>query len=135
MKVIKIRSLGILVCLLLLAAGLGLCLYASILSVSNYPLPTDWSEAGRIFQAASVFGQVVLGTDTPLPWLDPGRSILEGLVLLIPGSSIWMFRLWKEIPLFSTTILTSVLHEQGPRGRHLCPRFGNGGAIGIFSLR
>jgi hypothetical protein len=108
MKVGKIRSLGIVLCLLLLAAGLGMRVYASILSVSNYPLPTDWSEAGRIFQAASVFGEPVLGVDTPLPWLDPGRSMLEGLILLIPENLIWMFRLWKEILLFTTTILAAM---------------------------
>jgi len=67
MKVGKIRSLGIILCLLLLAVGLGMRLYASILSISNYPLSTDWSEAGRIFQAAPVFGKPVLGVDTPLP--------------------------------------------------------------------
>ncbi len=115
MKVGQIHRLGILLCLLLLAAGLGLHVYVAVLSVSNYPLATDWSEGWRIFEAASVYGRLVFDESNQLPWQDPARATLEGLVFLVPGSEIWMFRLWKALLLFSTSILIAYYSYKAAR--------------------
>lgn len=84
-------------CVLLIVIGLGGQIYSTALSISNYPLPTGWSESGRLFEAATIYSPLVFGKTLPWPWLDPGRAILEGLVFLIPNSQIWMYRFWTGL--------------------------------------
>jgi len=96
-------------CALLIIVGLGSHIYSYVLSVSNYPLTTDWSESGRIFEAASIYSPIVFGRTLPWPWLDPGRAILDGLVFLIPNSQIWTYRFWLAFLSLSTTVISAIL--------------------------
>jgi len=106
-RIVKL-SLTIL-CGLVIIIGLGSRIYSYSLSISNYPLTTNWSESGRIFEAASIYAPMVFGRTLPWPWLDPGRAILDGLVLLIPNSQIWMYRFWLAFLGLSTTVITANL--------------------------
>ncbi len=94
---------------LLVALGVGLQLYSLAVTISDNPLSTYWSETGRIFEASQVYAPLLYGRTMPWPWLDPGRAILDGLVLLIPGGSIWMFRFWLAFLSLATTALASFL--------------------------
>lgn len=80
--------------ILLCALGLGLNAYKLSFGVSDYPLGITWSESGRIFTAYQVYAPLLTGQQYPFPWLDPGRAMLDGLALLLPGIQLWMWRLW-----------------------------------------
>ncbi len=43
-----------------------------------------------------------------MPWLDPGRSILDGLVFLIPNLPIWAYRFWVSILFIIISFLTAL---------------------------
>ena len=79
-----------------------------ISSYSNYPFTLGWSEGGRIFAAYQVYAPIIAGKYLSLPWLDPGRSILDGLVLLIPHVSIGSYRLWINILFFIFSFLAAL---------------------------
>jgi hypothetical protein len=109
-------------CSLLALFGLCVRLYSAAQTVTNYPLPMDWSESGRIFEAASIYSPWVLGKALPSPWLDPARAILEGIILLVPSGSIGLYRFWLVCLSFVTTVLTTVFalkkaRETGPGKR------------------
>ena len=96
-------------CAGLVLAGLGLQLYQYSGTISNYPFTTYWSESNRIFSASLVYSLKIYGQQFAWPWLDPGRAILDGLVLLIPGTQIWMFRFWLAFLTLASSTLASVL--------------------------
>ena len=79
-----------------------------ISSYNNYPFTLGWSEGGRIFAAYQVYAPIIAGRYLSLPWLDPGRSILDGLVLLIPNVSIGSYRLWINILFFIFIFLAAL---------------------------
>jgi hypothetical protein len=101
--------LAVLAAALLCLAGMGGRLWGYLASVSNYPLATYWSESGRIFAAAQVYSPSVLGVSLSWPWLDPGRAVLDGLILLIPNGEIWMFRAWVALLSVVMTALAAAL--------------------------
>jgi hypothetical protein len=103
------KPLLIILCTLFIFVGLGSRIYSYFLSVTNYPLTTDWSESGRIFEAASIYSPIIFGKTLPWPWLDPGRAILEGLVFLIPNGQIWLYRFWLVILSLLTSLITAIL--------------------------
>ena len=105
----KITRWGALVCLALVLGGLGLRLYQYAGTISNYPFTTYWSESYRIYSASLIYSLKIYGQQLQWPWLDPGRSVLDGLVLLIPGTQIWMFRFWLVFLTIATSTLASVL--------------------------
>ena len=96
-------------CAALVLGGLGLELYQYAGTVSNYPLTTYWSESNRIYSASLVYSLRIYGQQLQWPWLDPARSILDGLVLLLPGSQIWMFRFWLAFLSLGVTCLASIM--------------------------
>ena len=108
MKVGKIRSLGILLCLLLLAAGLGMRFYASILSVSNYPLPTDWSEARQDFSGSLGFWGAGVGCRYTSSVARPGQVHPGRIGFTDPGECDLDVPSLERFLLFSTTILTAI---------------------------
>jgi hypothetical protein len=107
-------------------AGLVFWIYSIIPSVTNYPFPIAWSESGRIFAAFQFYAPIITGKFFSLPWLDPGRSILDGLVFLIPNLQIWAYRLWMNI-LFLVfnclaavfTIRKVIIYSQSPDKRKI----------------
>jgi hypothetical protein len=77
--------------------GILFSIFPLIPSITNYPFTVAWSEGGRIFSAFQVYAPIIAGKYLSLPWLDPGRSILDGLILLVPNAPIWAYRLWISI--------------------------------------
>lgn len=92
---------------ILLGLSLRLIQYAG--TITNNPLSLDWSESFRIYSASLIYSMKVYGQQLNWPWLDPGRAVLEGLVLLLPGTQIWMFRIWQAILFFISSTLSSIL--------------------------
>jgi hypothetical protein len=105
----KIRSIPIWtgIMFLLACAGMGLFIIPRIPDISNYPFSLSWSESGRIFTAYQVYSGLLSGHSLAWPWLDTGRSILDGLVLLLPFKQIWMYRLWINFLFVLLAFLTS----------------------------
>lgn len=62
--------------------------------ITNYPFSLDWSEGSRIYEASQVYSPLVYGVRLPLPLLDVGRAILQGIPFLIPNLPISIHRLW-----------------------------------------
>jgi hypothetical protein len=89
--------------------GLGLNAYLLSFGVSDYPLAITWSESGRIFNAFQVYAPLLTGQQYPLPWLDPGRAVLDGLVLLLPGIQLWIWRLWVALLSFVLPLVVAGL--------------------------
>ena len=87
--------------------GISFKIYSIIPSITNYPFPIAWSEGGRIFAAYQVYAPIITGKYLSFPWLDAGRSILDGMVFLIPNSTISTYRLWVNILLISLIFLAA----------------------------
>lgn len=105
----KIQSWSLWGCTALVLGGLGLRFYQYAITISNYPITTYWSESYRIYSASLVYSNKIFGHQFPWPWMDPGRSILDGLVLLIPGTQIWIFRFWLAFLTLATSTLASIV--------------------------
>ena len=90
----KIRKTCLILGYVLALMGIVFKIYSLIPSITNYPFPIGWSEGGRIFAAYQVYAPIIAGKYLSLPWLDPARSILDGLVFLIPNISIGVYRFW-----------------------------------------
>ena len=90
----RLQSIWMYLCYAIAFAGLGFNIYSRIPKITNYPLPISWSESGRIFNAYQIYAPLISGEHLSWPWLDPAKSILDGLVLLIPSAQIWMYRFW-----------------------------------------
>ncbi|MDH5606520.1 MAG: hypothetical protein OEY93_06495 [Anaerolineae bacterium] len=65
--------------------------------VSSYPLSLDWSEASRYYHASLYFDRAIYGINLPLPHRDFSRYFIQSLPFLVPGSSIWLHRLWQAV--------------------------------------
>ncbi|MDI6768282.1 MAG: hypothetical protein QMD04_01240 [Anaerolineales bacterium] len=96
-------------CWFLVLAGLGAHIVVYIPKITNYPFPISWSESGRIFNAYQIYAPLLSGKNLSWPWLDPGRSILDGIVLLLPGTQIWMYRFWISLLMLAGNFTASVL--------------------------
>lgn len=94
---------------LLALAGIMFKIFSISPSLTNSPFPIGWSEGGRIFEAYQVYAQIIDGLNLSWPWLDPGRSILDGLVLLLPNSQIWMYRFWINFLFILTSFLAAMI--------------------------
>jgi hypothetical protein len=96
-------------CAILVLGGLGVQLYQYARTITNYPFTTYWSESFRIYSASLIYSPEVYGRQLRWPWLDPGRAVLDGLALIIPGKQIWMFRFWLAFLTTATSALASFL--------------------------
>lgn len=96
-------------CWFFVLAGLGAQIVAYIPKITNYPFPISWSESGRIFNAYQIYAPLLSGKNLSWPWLDPGRSILDGIVLLLSGTQIWMYRFWISLLMLAGNFAASVL--------------------------
>jgi len=107
------KSIWMYLCYALVFAGLGLYIYSQVPSITNYPFTISWSESGQIFNAYQVYAPLLSGEYLSWPWLDPARSIVDGLVLLLPSSQIWMYRFWIIIlfPLCTITVSFAVVRK------------------------
>jgi hypothetical protein len=108
--------------------------YQQLLTISNNPLPMFWSEPGRIFNAFQIYAPLITGETFTLPWLDPARAILDGVVLPIPGLQLWMWRFWIVFTEFTATIFVAFLILRQAK-RNLQTQCGTGmGKIKFWSI-
>jgi hypothetical protein len=99
--------------LVIAVAGLGLYVFALTPYITDSPFSITWSESGRIFNAYQIYARVLTGHHTAWPWLDPGRSILDGLVFLLPDKQIWLYRFWTVLlfPFFAFITSLAVIRK------------------------
>lgn len=93
----------------LVVIGLGYRIYILFSTVTDFPFPQGWSEGGRIFAAYQIYAPIISDEYLGLPWMDAGRSVLDGLILLIPDSKIWMYRAWVPALFLMSALLASVV--------------------------
>ncbi len=94
---------------ILAIAGILLWIYSIVPELTNNPFTQSWSEGGRIFASYQMYAPIITGKYLSMPWLDPGRSILDGIVLLIPNSTILGYRVWVNTLLLIFNFLAAFL--------------------------
>lgn len=62
-----------------------------------------------MFSAYQVYAPILSGQSLGLPWMDAGRSVLDGLILLVPHAEIWMYRAWVSASFLTGALLVSVV--------------------------
>lgn len=87
--------------------GISVLLSASIFvftrefsQVNAYPLKLTWSEGNRLWDYSLYFGRGRYELAREFYWpsyLAPGRHGLWGLAYLLPGTPIWLVRLWDSV--------------------------------------
>jgi hypothetical protein len=102
------RPVWMVLCFVIALVGLGFYIYSRIPGITNYPFTIAWSESGRIFNAYQIYAPFLSGEHLSWPWLDPGRAILDGLVLLLPSTQIWMERFWIDLLYILGALFTSL---------------------------
>ncbi|MGE5123261.1 MAG: hypothetical protein ACM3H7_02000, partial [Acidobacteriaceae bacterium] len=97
--------------LILTALGYGTIykLASFIPDLSNYPFTLAWSEASRYYYASLWLSRQFYGFFTPPSVLHPSRYLLQAIPLLIPGSPLWLSRMWQVALWFITVGFTSWL--------------------------
>jgi hypothetical protein len=103
------RPVWMVLCFVLALVGLGFYVYSRIPGIINFPFTISWSESGRIFNAYQIYAPLLSGQHLSWPWLDPGRAILDGLVLLLPSTQIWMERFWIDLLFLFCAFITSLV--------------------------
>ena len=84
----------------LLLSGVIFVLANGFLGVTDYPLSLSWSEGNRMWDYSILFGRHLYDypADQPIqPFIDRGRQLLWGLPFLIPGLTIFQFRLYNAV--------------------------------------
>ncbi len=86
--------------------ALGFVLSASVfltarqlVGVTNFPFALGWSEGNRLYDYSVILGKnryIYPGELTPVR-RETGRLLLWGAPYLIPGSPIWLNRLWNVL--------------------------------------
>jgi len=77
--------------------------------ITNYPFSLDWSEGSRIYEASQIYSLLVYGIQLPLPLLDAGRAILQGIPFLLPGLPIAAHRFWLLALELGTALGTALM--------------------------
>lgn len=72
-------------------------------SVSDYPLSLGWSETSRYYWASLFWAEKVYGFDLPWTVYHPSRYMLQSIPFILPGSSLWLHRLWLALLWFVLT--------------------------------
>ncbi len=77
--------------------GLAYQLATYLVGISAYPFTLGWSEASRYYYASLFLSRTLYGFHIPPSVLHPSRYLLQALPFLIPGSPIWLHRMWQVI--------------------------------------
>ena len=77
--------------------------------LSSYPFSLGWSEASRYFYASLFFSERIYGLQISPSVLHPTRYLLQSIPFLLPGSMLWMHRLWQVVLWLATTFVASNL--------------------------
>ena len=75
--------------------------------VTDFPFSLEWSEISRYYQASFFFSQQVYGVSLPLPVTHPSRYLLQSIPFLIPGSTLWLHRLWQALLWVGMPLITA----------------------------
>ncbi len=89
---------------LLLGAGYRIAAYAP--DVSAYPFSLNWSEASRYYYASLFFAERLYGVWVAPSVLHPTRYLMQAIPFLIPGSPLWLHRLWQVVLWVTVTSLS-----------------------------
>jgi hypothetical protein len=89
--------------------GLAYQLATYLAGVSAYPFTLGWSEASRYYYASLFLSRRLYGFFIPPSVLHPSRYLLQALPFLIPGSPIWVHRLWQVILWIASSTGTAYL--------------------------
>ena len=84
----------------LLLSGVIFVLANAFLGVTDYPLSLSWSEGNRMWDYSILFARHLYdypASQTIRPFIDRGREWLWGLPFLIPGLTIFQFRLYNAL--------------------------------------
>ena len=65
--------------------------------ISSSPFTLSWSEASRYYYASLFLSRQIYGVWVPPTVLHPSRYLMQAVPFLIPGSPIWLHRLWQVI--------------------------------------
>jgi len=67
--------------------------------VTTYPFALSWSEGNRLYDYSLYTdpGRYQFADEMKKPYLSPGRYTLWGIPYLIPGTPIWLHRLWDAL--------------------------------------
>ncbi len=80
-----------------------------LVMAQSYPFSLEWSEISRYYQASMFFDQSLYGIDLPWPVTHPSRYMLQSLPFLLPGSALWLHRLWQALLWIGMPLLTAWL--------------------------
>jgi hypothetical protein len=65
--------------------------------ISTSPFTLSWSEASRYYYASLYLSKQIYGVQVPPTVLHPSRYLMQAVPFLIPGSPIWLHRLWQVV--------------------------------------
>ena len=96
---------------------LGLALMQGVLyriavflpDLSIYPFSLGWSEASRYYYASIFFSERIYDLQISPSVLHPTRYLLQSIPFLLPGSALWMHRLWQVVLWLAATFGASYL--------------------------
>jgi hypothetical protein len=115
--------------------GLGLKILSYLPQLSSDPFSLGWSEASRFYYSSLPYARWLYGFPTALsPW-HPSRYLLLGLPFLIPGSTIFVHRLWQVILWIGLSILTGYVLARRVGIRSTWPAIISGVWGGLFLLQ
>ena len=101
----------------LLFSSLGYRIAVFLPEISTHPFSLGWSEASRYYYASLYFSRQIYETVVTPTVLHPSRYLMQAVPFLIPGSPIWLHRLWQVILWVGVTWWTAYL-----LARHLAIR-------------
>ncbi len=95
------------------AAGLSMAVVYQLVTyfphVSDTPFALWWSETTRFYLASTFFDQRIYGQDLPWVFRDFTRYMMQAVPFLVPGTPIWLHRLWQVALRFTSGYLTGTL--------------------------
>jgi hypothetical protein len=70
-----------------------------LITVTNFPFMLIWSEGNRFYDYSVFFGssRYFYSGKLTIPYNSPGRYLLWGIPFAIPGTPIWLHRLWNVL--------------------------------------
>jgi hypothetical protein len=89
------RQWGICIGVSALLAATFYMILSYLPEISSSPFTLSWSEASRYYYASLFFSRQIYGLQVPPTVLHPSRYLMQAVPFLIPGSPIWLHRLWQ----------------------------------------
>jgi hypothetical protein len=90
----RFNSAGALAVVLILQASISR-IASSLPDISVSPFSLGWAEASRFYDASLFFSQKIYGAAVPWAVLHPSLHILLAIPFLVPGSPLWLHRVWQ----------------------------------------